>query len=63
MYDFEEGDKIIYKRRLAIILVIAIVILVPILFFVIPSSNKQSSDLEPTNSATEQPTSNSNKRS
>ena len=63
MYDFEERDKIIYKRRLAIILVIAIAILVPILFFVIPSSNKQSSDLEPTNSATEQPTSNNNKRS
>lgn len=32
MYDFEERDEIIYKRRLAIILVIAIAILVPILF-------------------------------
>ena len=60
MYNFEERDKIIYKRRLAIILVIAIAILVPILFFGIPSSNKQSSDLKPTNSATEQPTSNNN---
>lgn len=60
MYDFEERDKIIYKRRLAIILVIAIAILVPILFFVIPSSNKQSTNLEQSNSTAEQPTNNIN---
>ena len=60
MYDFEERDKIIYKRRLAIILVIAIAILVPILFFVIPSRNKQSTNLEQSNSTAEQPTNNNN---
>ena len=63
MYDFEERDKIIYKRRLAIVLAIMIAILAPILFFVTPSSNKQPTDLEQPNSATEQPTSNNNKRS
>ena len=60
MYDFEERDKIIYKRRLAIILVIAIAILAPILFFVIPSSNKQSTNLEQSSSTAEQPTDNNN---
>lgn len=60
MYDFEERDEIIHKRRLAIILVIAIAILVPILFFVIPSSNKQSTGLEQSNSTAEQPTNNNN---
>lgn len=60
MYDFEERDKIIYKRRLAIILVIAIAILAPILFFAIPSSNKQSTNLEQSNSTAEQPTNNNN---
>lgn len=50
----------LFKHKLAIALVIAIAILVPMLFFTIPPSNEQSSDLEPTNSATEQPTNNNN---
>ena len=60
MYDFEERDEIIYKRRLAIILVITIAILVSTLSFTTPFSDKQSTSLEQPNSTTEQTTSNNN---
>ena len=60
MYDFEERDKTIYKRRLAIILVITIAILVSTLSFTTPFSDKQPTSLEQPNSTTEQTTSNNN---
>ena len=64
MLDHKERDGMFFKRKLAIVVVITIVILVPTLFFAIPSSDKQSTDLEQPNSTTEQTTSNNdNKRS
>ena len=52
----------LFKHKLAIVLVIAIAILVPMLFFVTPSSDEHSTGLEQPNSATEQPTSNNNNK-